>query len=211
MNSDHHKSWETAKVAIDAGYDTIHIDASELLFDENVALTKKVVDYARSVTPGIMIEGELGYLRGSSEVQEKIEISKDDFTKSDEAKKFVDATGVERLAIAFGNIHGLTTEQEMHLDLEVLKAVREAVPSVHIVLHGGSGLLDKEIKEAIAAGISNVHVNTELRVAYHDALEKELAKEDESTTPYKFVAPAFEATKELAKKKAELFGAVNRL
>ncbi len=215
LNSDHHKSWDSAKAAVDAGYDTIHIDASELPFEYNVELTKKVVEYARSKKPDVMVEGELGYLRGSSEIQEEIEIKPEDFTKPDEAREFVEASGVERLAIAFGNVHGITTKQEMHLDMNVLKMVIEAVgsvvPGVHIVLHGGSGLPDSEIKEAIANGVTNVHVNTELRVAYHDALEDELAKSNESTTPYKFEKPAFEATKEVIKEKLELFGAVEKV
>ncbi len=211
LNSDHHSSWETAKMAIDAGYDSIHLDASKETLEVNIGLTKRVVEYARSVNPNIMVEGELGYLRGSSEVQDKIEISSDDYTKPEEAKAFVGATEVDRLAIAFGNIHGLTTDQEMHLDMSVLRAVIQAVPDVYIVLHGGSGLLNSEVKEAISLGVTNVHVNTELRVAYHDAMEEELAKEDESTTPYKFAGPAVQATKEMIRNKLEVFGSVGRL
>jgi len=231
LNSDHHKTWESASAAVDAGYDTIHIDASGLSFEENVELTKRIVEYAKSKNSsgssgggsdngaGIMVEGELGYLRGSSEVQEKIEIKPEDFTKPEEAKKFVEATGVDRLAIVFGNIHGVTTKQKMHLDMDVLKSVIEVVsnianetaPETYIVLHGGSGLPDEEIKSAIANGITNVHVNTELRVAYHDALESELAKDDESVTPYKFEKPAVEATKAKIKEKLQLFGSVDRI
>ncbi|MDP3954306.1 MAG: class II fructose-bisphosphate aldolase [bacterium] len=205
LNADHHKSWETAKAAIDAGYDTVLIDASKMPYQENVELTKKVVDYAKSKNPDMMIEGELGYLRGESEVQAKVEIKPEDYAKPEEARDFVEKTGAERLAIAFGNIHGITTEQDMHLDLDLLGKIVEVVPETNLVLHGGSGLLDNEVSDAIKRGITNVHVNTELRMAYHDALVKQFTSEPNQTTPYKFLKPSYEATKEVARKKLELF------
>src|SRR3989338_3787669 len=112
LNADHHKSWETTKAAIDADYDTVLIDASKLEYEENIALTKKVVDYAKSVNSDIEVEGELGYLRGSSEVQEAVEISADDYTKPEQASDFVSRTGVDRLAVGFGNIHGVVSKKE---------------------------------------------------------------------------------------------------
>lgn len=209
LNADHHKSWETTKAAIDAGYDSVLIDASKLPYEENIALTKKVVDYAREVAKSsgreIPVEGELGYLKGSSEVQKKVEISREDYTKPEEAKDFVARTGVDRLAIVFGNIHGIVTEQEEHLDIETLKNVAAAVPGMTLVLHGASGLKDEEIKVAIQNGISNIHINTELRVAYHEALEGELEKEPGQTTPYKFLKPPYELTKKVVEKKLRLF------
>jgi ketose-bisphosphate aldolase len=228
LNADHHKSWETVKAAIDAGYDSILIDASKLPYEENIALTKKVIDYAREVAKSsgkeIPVEGELGYLKGSSEVQKKVEISREDYTKPEEAKDFVARTGVDRLAIVFGNIHGIVKEVimvtaptpegvgvptkasgEEHLDIETLKNVAAAVPGMTLVLHGASGLKDEEIKAAIQNGISNIHINTELRVAYHEALEGELEKEPGQTTPYKFLEPSYEATKKIVLEKIRLF------
>ena len=211
LNADHHKSWETTKAAIDADYDTVLIDASKLEYEENIALTKKVVDYAKSVNSDIEVEGELGYLRGSSEVQEAVEISADDYTKPEQASDFVSRTGVDRLAVVFGNIHGIVTKQEEHLDIEHLKKIVQTVPSVPIVLHGASGLPAEEIKVAIQNGIANVHINTELRVAYHDTLHEELEKEPQETTPYKFLKPSYEATKSMIKKYLELFGSVEKI
>jgi ketose-bisphosphate aldolase len=209
LNADHHKSWETIKAAIDAGYDSVLIDASKLPYEENIAITKKVVDYAREVAKSsgreIPVEGELGYLKGSSEVQKKVEISREDYTKPEEAKDFVVRTGIDRLAIVFGNIHGIVTEQEEHLDIETLKNVTAAIPEMPLVMHGASGLKDEEVKDAIANGISNVHINTELRVAYHEALEGELEKEPGQTTPYKFLEPSYEATKKIVLEKLRLF------
>ena len=159
----------------------------------------------------MMVAGELGYMKGESEIEKKVEISPADYTKPEQAKDFVKRTGVDRLAIVFGNIHGIVTEQEERLDIEHLKKIVFAIPETYLVLHGASGLKDDDIKSAIANGITNVHINTELRLAYHDALERELSKPDESTTPHKFIAPAFEAMKALVKKKMELFGSVGRI
>lgn len=211
LNADHHKTWESTKEAIDAGYDTVLIDGSKLPYADNLALTKKVVEYAKSKDRHIMVEGELGYLRGESSIQAKVEVTAADYTKPQEAKDFVRKTGIDRLAIAFGNIHGITTEQEEHLDLELLKRIVQAVPDTFLVLHGGSGLPVEEVRQAISTGISNVHINTELRVAYQQALRKKLADEPSQTTPYKFLGPSFEAAKNLVRQKLELFGADGRL
>ena len=211
LNADHHKSWDSVSMCIEEGYDTVLIDASKLPFEENIALTKKVVEYARSVEADMMVEGELGYLRGDSQVQAKVEITVDDYTSPRQAKEFVERTGVHRLAIVFGNIHGIVTEQKEQLNIDVLKDIAAAIPETYLVLHGASGLSDEDIKAAIANGITNIHINTEIRLAYHDALEKELAKDDESTTPHKFIQPAFDAAKALVKKKLELFGSVGKI
>lgn len=211
LNADHHKTWESVKGAVDAGYDTVLIDGSKLPLAENLALTKKTVDYAKGVRPGMAVEGELGYLRGESSIQTKVAISPKDYTKPEEARDFVAKTGVDRLAIAFGNIHGITTEQKEGLDFGLLKKIAKAVPDTFLVLHGGSGLSDEEVRQAIALGITNVHINTELRVAYQQALKKKLTEEPGQTTPYKFLEPSFEAAKNLVRLKLELFGAVRKL
>ena len=211
LNADHHKSFESAQAVIDIGYGTVLIDASKMPYEENIRTTSQVVQYAHAKNPEIMIEGELGYLKGQSEVQETVEISLADYTKPEEAKNFVERTGVDRLAIVFGNIHGIVTKQEENLDIAVLQAIVVAVPNTFLVLHGASGLSDQQVKEAIQNRITNVHINTELRVAYHDALEAELQKEPDQTTPYKFLAPSFEAMKELVKKKLQLFGSVGKI
>ncbi len=211
LNADHHKSWESTKMAIDAGYDTVLIDGSKLPYEENVALTKKIVDYARSVNPDMSVEGELGYLKGESQIQEQVEISEADYTKPDQAKDFVEQTGVDRLAIVFGNIHGIVTKQAERLDLNVLQAVAATVPNTVLVLHGASGLPADDIKAAIERGISNIHINTELRVAYLEALKEAVQKNPQQTTPYKFLARSFEATKQLISEKLQLFGSVGKI
>jgi ketose-bisphosphate aldolase len=211
LNADHHKSWETIQEAIDTGYDSIHIDGSALPYEENVTLTKKVVDYARSKNPDVSIEGELGHLRGESKVQSKVEIDRDDFTKPEQVKDFVQKTGVDRLAVVVGNIHGITTDQKEELDFGLLEEVTKAVPETTIVLHGASGLTDYDIKKAISLGVSNIHINTEIRVAYIDALKEAVKKEPQETTPYKLFAKPFGAIKETVKTKIKLFNSAKKI
>ena len=211
LNADHHKSFDAIEEAVDEGYDTVLIDASKLPYDENVKLTKQVVEFAKMKDPLYMVEGELGYLKGDSKIETKVEISPEDYTKPEEAKEFVMKTGVDRLAIVFGNIHGIVTEQSERLDIDRLKAVAAAVPDTYIVLHGASGLLAEDIREAIKNGITNVHINTEIRVAYHDALQKELKDDPSETTPYKMLQLSFDETKRVVKEKLELFGSVGKI
>src|SRR3989338_5623631 len=109
LNADHHKTFESAKMAIDAGYDSVQIDETSFSFEENIEVSKKVVEYAKIVNPDISVEGGLGYIRGSSEVhKEKIEVKPEDMTTPEEAKRFVEVSGVDRLAIVFGNVHGIS-------------------------------------------------------------------------------------------------------
>src|SRR3989344_1510810 len=120
LNADHHKSFESAQSAIDAGYDTVLIDASKMPYEENILTTSQVVQYAKNISISrnldISVEGELGYLKGESQVQESVEISPADYTKPEEAKEFVERTGVDRRAMVFGDIHGIVTKQEEKLD-----------------------------------------------------------------------------------------------
>ncbi len=205
LNADHFKSFEKCKAAIDAGYDAIIIDASKLPNAENIALAKQVVEYARSVNPDISVEGELGYLKGSSEVQMTVEISAADYSKPEEVADFVAQTGVDRMAVVFGNIHGIVTQQKEKLDIEHFSRIIAAAPQPAYVLHGASGLSDEDVRAAIQAGIANVHFNTELRVAYHDELARQVAEHPTETTPYKYMGPAAEEVKKLVLAKLALF------
>jgi len=210
LNADHTKSFQECAKAIDAGFDMIHFDGSALPFEENVANTKKVVEYAKEKNPNISVEGELGYLRGKSEVQEYVEIKKEDFTKPEQAKEFVEETGVDRLAIVFGNFHGIASKQEEHLDFSVLQAVAKIIPEIFLVLHGASGVKDEEVKEAIAGGIVKVHFNTELRVAYVGGIKKAMEENMKETTPYKIFPVGMDAMQKLVEQKIKIFGCRNR-
>lgn len=207
LNPDHSHSVKSAKTAFDAGFNSAHIDLSKLSFEENIKGTKEVVDYVKSKNPEILVEGELGYLRGESKIQkEKIIIKPEDLTKPEEAAEFAERTGIDRFAGAYGNSHGISLD-EPALDIERIKAVRKILPEkVAMVLHGGSGIPDEQIKEAIKAGIANIHVNTEIRTAYTETIRKFLVENPEETTPYKIMAPAVEAVKNKVEEKLKLFG-----
>lgn len=212
LNADHSKSVETAKEAVDVGFDSIHIDLSAKSFEENVAGTREIVQYARAKNLEISVEGELGYLKGESKIQnEKIEVSVDDYTRPDDAVRFVKETGVDRLAIVVGNIHGISLN-EPALDIARIRIIREAIPeNIILVLHAGSGIPDDQIKAAIDAGIANIHINTDIRVAYMKELRKSLAEHLDEVAMYKLDATAIEAMKKTVIEKLKLFGAVNKI
>ncbi len=228
LNADHFKSFGKCQEAIDAGYDSIIIDESKMAFGDNISATKKVVEYAREISKSrnieIMVEGEIGYLRGSSEVQKKVEITSSDYTKPEEAKEFVEKTGVNQLATVFGNIHGIVkevvfrpaptpggvgvpteTSGEEKLDIEHFKKIVAAVPDVYYVLHGASGLKDSDVQAAIKAGVTNVHFNTELRVAYTEGLHKALHDKPGETTPYKYLKVGVDEMKKVVAAKVKMF------
>lgn len=204
LNADHFKDVQACRDAINAGYDTVLFDAGTLPYEENVAATCEVWNYAKTAR-GVMVEAELGYLKGSSEVQETVTIGPDDYTEPEQAADFVARTGVERLAVVFGNIHGIVTEQEEHLDIAHLERIAAAVPGTYLVLHGASGVSDDEVSAAIGAGITNVHFNTELRVAYAKGIQAQFAEDPGQTTPYRYLTPAAEAVREVVRQKTELF------
>lgn len=210
LTADHTKSFEKAKEAIDAGYDYVLLDGSKLPTDKNIDLTRQVVQYAKSKNPDILIEGEIGYLRGESVVQETVEISGDDFTKPKEAKSFAGATGVDAVAVAIGNIHGITTKQKMFLDLNLLSQINDVLFDKYLVLHGASGLEDEEVAQAVERGIVNVHYNTELRVAMRKALDDFLTENPGETTPYKYMAPVIKAVHDVVAGKIKLLGSGDR-
>jgi len=219
LNADHMKSVTLAKAAVDAGYDSVHIDLSAEPFDENVRGTREVVEYARqresmARNPAAMIsiEGELGYLRGESKLQrEKITVRPEDLTRPEEARTFVSRTGVDRFAPAVGNIHGIALD-EPALDIDRIKAIRHLLPeSVALVLHAGSGVPQNQIRAAIAAGIANIHINTDIRIAFVGGLREHLEAHPDETTPYKLFPEAEEAMARVVGSKLRLFGAVNRI
>ncbi len=212
VNPDHSHSVESAKAAFDAGFTSIHIDLSKESYKDNLEGTKEVVDYVKSKNPNVSVEGELGYLRGESKVQKEIiEIKPEDLTKPEEAAEFVEKTGVDRFSGAYGNIHGIAAN-EPKLDVERIKDIRKILPpEVSLVLHGGSGISDEQMKEAIKAGIANIHINTEIRIAYTVALKKSLADNPDEVAPYKIMPPVVEAVKNKVVEKLQLFGGVNKL
>lgn len=206
LNADHTYSLEKARAAIDAGVDSIVVDGAKLSMDENIALTRSVVEYARGSGRDVLVEGELGYIGSSSKQLDELPegVSEANLTTAQDAKQFADATGIDALAPAVGNVHGmLKSAAEPRLHSERVKAVAEAT-GLPLVLHGASGNTEEDIAACIAAGIAMVHINTELRVLYHDALQESLAAHPQETTPYKFLGPAVQKLHEYLVHKMQL-------
>jgi fructose-bisphosphate aldolase, class II len=210
LNADHHKSVESCKAAIDAGFDSVIIDAADKPFEENVRITKEVVDYARaSKNKKVLIEGELGYIGSGSEVREAlpegVQITEETITQPEEAAKFVEATGVDLLAPAVGNIHGmLKNSPNPRLFIKRIGQLRRAA-KVPLVLHGGSGIADEDFIHGIDAGIRIIHISTELRRAWRTGIEKGLAQHPGEVAPYKLLAEAFAEVKAVAANRLKLF------
>ncbi len=213
LNGDHTYSFEKVKEAVDAGFDSVIFDGAQLSFEENVKQAKQCVDYANEVSKktgrDILIEGELGYIGVSSKVWDSIpegaSISGDALTSPEKAKEFVEKTGVSLLAPAVGNIHGMArVGHNPHLDIERIAAIRQAA-GVPLVLHGGSGIEDDDFTKGITAGMSIVHINTEIRVAYRKALELTLQKNPDEVAPYKYLKEGLKAMEKVVSARLKLF------
>ena len=175
INADHHIGFDSVKASVDAGFDVVIFDGAKSSFEENIKITKQCVDYVRQVTKetsrDILVEGELGYIGSGSDIKDEIPKGAGIKTNPEEAGRFVQMTGVDLLAPSVGNIHGLIKSGNPHIDEELVKKIRE-VAGVPLVLHGGSGISDVDFANAIRAGVSIVHISTEIRIAYKEALEK---------------------------------------
>lgn len=209
LNADHTYTVDGVKECIDAGYDAVIFDATEMSYEENIRLTKECVEYARSKNKDIIVEAELGFIGSSSKVldnlPEGVKITEEFLTKPEEAKKFVEETGVDMLAPAVGNIHGMLKGGiDPALNIERIKQIKEAV-KIPLVLHGASGNSAEDIKEAIKSGMSIVHVNTEIRVAFKKALEDELKEKINEVAPYKYMDKCIEAVEMVVEEKLKIF------
>lgn len=211
LNADHHYSFESVKKAIDAGYDAVIIDGAKLPNDENRTLTKQCVDYARTVNEktgrDILVEAEMGFIGQSSKVLESVPegVSEETMTNPEEAYAFKEATGIDMLAPSVGNVHGIVKSGEPDLHPERVKSVFEKV-GIPLVLHGASGNTKEEIQECIKSGIAIVHINTEIRVAYKDALVVSLTQtHKDEVAPYKYFPPARDALSAVVLEKLKIF------
>jgi fructose-bisphosphate aldolase, class II len=209
LNADHTYTVEGVKEAIDAGYDSVIFDGTKLPFEENVRLTKECVEYARAKNPDILIEAELGFIGSSSKVLDKlpenVRITEEFLTKPDEAVNFLKETGVDMLAPAVGNIHGMLKGGiDPALNISRVKEISNST-GVPLVLHGASGNSAEDIMASINAGVAIVHVNTELRVAFRSALEKSLFENKDEVAPYRFMAPVVEAVEKIVSDKIAIF------
>lgn len=230
LHLDHGPDFETCKMCIDAGFTSVMIDGSKYDFEENIRLTKQVVDYAHE--RGVVVEAELGKLAG---VEDEVNVSESDamYTDPDEAKEFVERTGCDSLAIAIGTSHGAYKfKGEAKLRFDILQKIQEKLPNTPIVLHGAStvipelvetcnkyganipgakGVPDEILHEASLKGVSKINVDTDLRLAMTSEIRKIFAEEPEAFDPRKYLTPAREKVKETVKHKIRnVFGSSNK-
>jgi fructose-bisphosphate aldolase class II len=208
LNADHTHSLRAALEAAKAGYDMMVFDRSDQSMERNVQETREAVEATKSVNPEFLVEGEVGYIGTSSAVLEK-EPEGIALTTPQEAMQFVQATRVDILAPAVGNMHGMLAsmvrgEARKHLDIERISAIKKAV-GVFLTLHGGSGTGDDDFVRAIKAGVNIVHINTELRVAWRHALESSLAAKPTEVAPYKILPDVENEVRAVVQNRLRLF------
>lgn len=230
LHLDHGPDFETAKMCIDAGFTSVMIDGSKYDFEENIALTKKVVDYAHE--HGVVVEAELGKLAG---IEDDVNVAAEDamYTDPDQAKEFVERTGCDSLAIAIGTSHGAYKfKGEAKLRFDILATIKEKLPNIPIVLHGAStvipelvemcnqyggdipgakGVPDEILHQASIEGVSKINVDTDLRLAMTAQIRKVFAQEPNAFDPRKYLTPAREQIKQTVQHKIkDVFGSSNK-
>ena len=208
LNADHTHSLAKAVEAAKAGFDSVVIDFSALPFEENVARTKEAVQAIKAINPAIIAEGEIGNIGTGSEIHETAQGDRT-LSTPEEARQFVEATGIDVLAPAVGNMHGMLQSMvqgkaKKHLDIERIAEIKKAA-GVFLTLHGGSGTDDEDFRKAIAAGINIIHINTELRVAWRESLGESLAHDPNEVVPYKILRPVVDAVKQVVSSRLRLF------
>jgi len=207
LNADHTYSYEDVTAAIDAGFDSVIFDSTKVGHEKNVEITKKCVEYARNSGREVLVEAEMGNIGQSSSMWDEAPAEVDDDVLTDPTmlKRFVEETGVDLIAPAVGNLHGMSKNgRNPRLDIERIIELREA-GGVPMVLHGGSGISDEDFTEAIKSGMSMVHINTEIRAAYHAGIRDYIAENSDDIAPYRFESKGKEDMKQVVLKRLRLF------
>ena len=230
IHLDHGPDFETCKKCVDAGFTSVMFDGSKYDFEENIRLTKEVVDYAHA--HGVVVEAELGKLAG---IEDDVNVAADEakYTDPAQAEEFVRRTGVDSLAIAIGTSHGAYKfKGEAKLRFDILKEIKERIPNTPIVLHGAStvipelvdtcnqfggnipgakGVPDEILHEASVSGVSKINVDTDLRLAMTAGIRKVFAEDPSAFDPRKYLTPARDLVKEtVAHKIKNVFGSANK-
>jgi fructose-1,6-bisphosphate aldolase class II len=197
LHLDHGTSFESCKKAIDAGFSSVMIDASKHELEENIRITKEVVDYAHE--RNVSVEAEVGHIGGT---EDNITASSTNATLED-CLALVNGSNIDSLAPALGSVHGLY-KGEPNLDFETMAKINENL-TIPLVLHGGTGIPDYDIKKAISCGISKININTELQIAWHEAVKKFVSENPDSYDPRKVIGSGKESMKEAIKAKITMF------
>lgn len=201
LHLDHGSCFEVCKEAIDAGFKSVMIDASKYELDENIRMTKEVTDYAKNFE--VSVEAEIGHVGG----QEDENNSGILYAEVDECIELVNQTNIDFLAPALGSVHGLY-KGEPKLNFERMEEIKEKT-NLPLVLHGGSGIYDEQLKTAISCGICKINFNTELQIAWNDALREEM-KHNKAYDPRKVIKFGEKALKQCVSTKIALLGSSNR-
>jgi len=212
LNLDHSPEKADVEEAIAAGFEMVHFDGSKKPYEENLRLCKEIVPKAHS--KGLAVEGEMDHIAGSSEIH-KGQLSqkeiKQALTNPARAERFVFETGIDIFAAFFGNYHGIFEGQEKLVNFDLLKRIREELPETFLSMHGGSGISDDQVKEAIkVGGIVKVNINTELRQAFKDTTEKVLSEKPEEYAVYKLMPEVISAIQEVVEHKIDIFGSAGK-
>src|SRR5262245_5202579 len=208
LNADHTHSLEKVKEVAEAGYDEVIFDASKLPLEENLKQSKRAVEIAKSIRPEILVEGEIGYIGSSSTILEKRPEESLHLTDPEEARQFAEETGIDVVAPAVGNMHGLLREMvsgqaHKHLDVARIGAIKSAVGKF-MTLHGGSGTADKDFDADIKAGMTIGHVNTELLLGGRRGVAEGWRTDPDEGGHYKRSPAAYERVFEVLKHRLPL-------
>lgn len=203
LHLDHGSSFDSCKKALDAGFTSVMIDASHHPFEENLKITKEVVDYAKKFNASV--EAELGKVGG----QEDNVVAETMYADFDECIKMVKETGIDALAPALGSVHG-PYHGEPKLGFKEMKEIGDALPTTPLVLHGGSGIPDEQIKRAISCGTCKINVNTEFQQAWTALVRKTLDENKEVYDPRKVIGPGLKGIEEVVNQKCEVFGCIGK-
>ena len=202
-----HGSYDGALKVIEAGFSSVMFDGSHYSIEENIAKTKEIIEIANA--KGISVEAEVGSIGG----EEDGVVGAGEIADPAECKQIADL-GVDMLAAGIGNIHGKYPENWAGLNFDALAAINNATGDMPLVLHGGTGIPEEMIKEAISLGVSKINVNTECQLIFAEATRKYIEEgkdlQGKGFDPRKLLAPGFEAIKTCVKEKMELFGSINK-
>ena len=214
LNADHTHSLPNAIEAANAGFDWIVFDVSTLPLEKNIRETKAAVEALKAIRPEILVEGEIGDIGSGSEIHDTAPDLRTGLTTPAEAVQFVKETRVDTLAPAVGNMHGLLKsmvagDTKKRLDIERIRAIKEQT-RIFMTLHGASGTDDGDLRKAIAAGMTVVHINTEVRLAWRRGLDNALSKEPNELAPYKLLPPVVDSVKAVVAARLALFSGGQR-
>jgi ketose-bisphosphate aldolase len=209
LNLDHGTDPDTIKKAVDEGFDYVHFDGGKIPFEQAIITGRELADYAHS--KGAVIEGEIDHIEGSSadHTNENPDVDSNLYTDPDKARVFVDTTGIDVFASFVGNLHGIYAENK-HLNLSLLNQIQETIPNTFLSLHGGSGIIEQDIMEAIKIGIVKVNVNSEIRIAFKMVLQDVLNNSNE-IAGYKFMQKPIQEMQKVVENKIRMFGSENKI